>query len=83
MATLATVARQRRADLRVLLKESRKVDAVQERLEREVKRLSTRKTAVPESTDAERVLGLAMDLDNQVAAFTKALTSLTTAWRSF
>lgn len=83
MATLAQVARQRRSDLRALLKESRKVDAVQERLEREVKRLTTRKNAVPESADAERILGLTIDLDNQIAGFSKALASLTASWRSF
>ncbi len=83
MATLAQVARQRRTDLRALMREARKVDAVQEKLEREVKRLTVRKTAVPESADAERILGLTIDLDNQITAFSKALASLTASWKSF
>lgn len=83
MATLQSVARQRKADLRQILKESRKVDAAQERLEREVKRLATRKNAVPEMADAERLLQMTMDVDNQLASFAKVVTSLSQAWKSF
>lgn len=59
------------------------MDAAQERLEREVKRLSTRKNAVPEMADAERLLQMAIEVDNQVASFAKVVTSLSQAWKSF
>lgn len=82
MATLAEVARSRRADLRVLLKASRKVDAAQEAMEREVKRLSTRKNALPELGDAERILKLAQTIDAEMASFVGTLTALGQKWRS-
>lgn len=82
MASIAEVARQRRADLRLLLKASRKVDAVQEVMEREVKRLVNRKNAVPEQADAIRVLEQARAIDDELANFVNVVTAMGTKWRS-
>lgn len=58
MATLSEIARSRRADLKKMSQWSRALDAAQEKVEREVKRLMNRKKAVPEAADAQRVLTL-------------------------
>ena len=73
MGTLAELARQRKEGLRRLQKASLNLDAQQEKVEREVKRLLTRKKSIPESSDMQRVLGLisnvstALDGISQVA----------------
>lgn len=82
MATLAEIARARRADLRLLLKSSRKLDAAQEKLEREVKRLVNRKNSVPEQADSIRLLEMAKETDNEVAAFAQVVASLSAKWRA-
>lgn len=56
MATLASVARDRKNALKSLQKASLKLDATQETVEREIKRLLTRKRSVPEAADMERVI---------------------------
>lgn len=70
MATIASVARERKQQLRQLLLASRRLDAQQERLEREIKRIVNRKKGVPELADAERLTtmaqGVASALDNMV-----------------
>lgn len=82
MASIAEVARLRRADLKLLLKASRKVDAVQETLEREVKRLVNRKNAVPEQADAIRVLEMARNIDDELGNFVSTATAMGQKWRS-
>ena len=82
MASIAEVARLRRADLKLLLKASRKVDAVQEILEREVKRLVNRKNAVPEQADAIRVLEMARSIDDELGNFVSTATAMGQKWRS-
>jgi len=82
MATLAEIARARRADLRLLLKASRKLDAAQETLEREVKRLVNRKNSVPEQADAIRILEMTKTTDNEVASFAQTVASLSAKWRA-
>jgi len=52
VATLASVASERKKQLRSLLIASRRLDAEQEKLEREIKRLVVRKKGVPELADA-------------------------------
>ena len=82
MASIAEVARLRRADLKLLLKASRKVDAVQEILEREVKRLVNRKNAVPEQADAIRGLEMARSIDDELGNFVSTATAMGQKWRS-
>lgn len=68
MATLQEIARQRKEGLKRLQKASLMLDAAQEKVEREVKRLLTRKRAIPEASDMTRVLSfigaVSTSLDN-------------------
>lgn len=82
MATLAEIARARRADLRLLLKASRKLDAKQEMLEREVKRLVNRKNSIPEQADSIRLLEMTKATDDEVASFAQVVASLSQKWRA-
>ncbi len=82
MASLAEIARVRKADLRLLLKASRKLDAIQEKLEREVKRLVNRNNSVPEQVDAIRLLEMTKETDNEVATFASLISSLSAKWRA-
>lgn len=81
MASLAEIARQRRADLKLILKASRKVDAVQETLEREVKRLVSRKTSIPEQADSARLLEMTKAVDDELADFVSLVSSMSQKWR--
>ncbi len=80
MATLAAVARERRNQLRQLMVASRKLDATQETLEREVKRLINRKKSVPELADAERLAVLAGNVNSQLSAMVQVVQSVSQAW---
>lgn len=80
MATLAAVARDRKAQLRQLMLASRKLDASQEALEREVKRLLTRKRAVPELADAERLAGMAQQVEASLGAMASVISSVAQSW---
>lgn len=80
MATLAAVARERKQDLKLLLKVSRVLDAKQEALERECKRLVNRKQAVPELADAERLVGLINETDAALNAMMETVDRLAYAW---
>lgn len=64
MATLAVIARERKEGLKRLQKASLNLDAAQEKVEREVKRLLVRKRAIPESEDMVRVLSLISGTSN-------------------
>ncbi len=59
MATIASVARDRKSALKNVMTASLKLDARQEALEREIKRLRARKRSVPETADMVRLIGLA------------------------
>lgn len=80
MATLAAVARDRKAQLRQLMVASRKLDAMQEALEREVKRLLTRKKSVPELTDAERLATMAQAVESSLANMASVISSVAQSW---
>lgn len=80
MATLAEIARQRRRDLAALKKQSRQLDAVQETFEREVNRLQSRKTLVPEAADAERLINLLIPVEDQRTKLVDMLTTLAKSW---
>jgi len=80
MATLAAVGRERKAQLRQLLIQSRKLDAAQESLEREVKRLVTRKRAVPELADAERLGTMAQQVEGALAGMVQVIGSVAQSW---
>lgn len=80
MATLASVARDRKAQLRQLMLVSRKLDAAQETLEREVKRLLTRKRSVPELADAERLAGMAQQVEGALGNMASVITSVSQSW---
>jgi len=80
MATLAAVARDRKAQLRQLMIASRKLDASQEALEREVRRLLTRKRSVPELADAERLAGLAQQVEGSLGTMASVITAVSQSW---
>lgn len=80
MATLASVARERKQQLRQLMVASRKLDAMQESLEREVKRLLVRKKSVPELADAERLATLAQGVDGALQAMASVISSVSISW---
>jgi len=80
MATLASVARERKAQLRQLLVASRKLDASQETLEREIKRIVTRKRSVPELADAERLATMAQAVEGSLAGMVSVIQSVSQSW---
>lgn len=80
MATLAAVARERRQQLRQLMISSRKLDAVQESLEREVKRLINRKKAVPELADAERLGTMVQNVNGALSSMVSVIESVAQSW---
>lgn len=80
MATLATVIRERKSQLRQLMVASRRLDAAQETLEREIKRLVTRKKSVPEIADAERLTNLTMAVDAQVTNMAQVIKAISGSW---
>jgi len=80
MATLAEIGRARRGDLRKLLKASRTLDAAQESLEREVKRLTTRKNKVPETDDAMRITGLVDEVQSALNAMAQTIGAIASNW---
>lgn len=82
MASIAEVARQRKGQLRSLMVASRKLDAAQEALEREVKRLINRKQSVPEVLDAQRLLSLARATDGALDGMISVLESVSASWGS-
>lgn len=80
MASLQEIARARRSDFRLLLQASRKLDAAQERLEREVKRIVSRKNAVPEAADAARIIGLAQQTATALSDMSALLQTISQHW---
>jgi len=79
-STIAAIARERKGQLRQLMVASRKLDAAQESLEREVKRLTTRKRAVPEIADAERLSGLAIQVSAALDNMAGVIRTMAQAW---
>jgi len=82
MATLASVARDRKQQLRQLMVASRRLDAAQEKLEREIKRLVTRKKGVPELADAERLTNLAQGVSGGLDSIVGVIQSVANSWGS-
>ena len=80
MATLAQVARERKNQLGSLLKASLKLDASQELLEREVKRLRARKKAVPELADATRLANMCVQVDTSLQNLIGLIGSMAQSW---
>lgn len=80
MATLTEIVRQRKAQLGALQVQSRKLDAVQEKLEREVKRLKNRKKQVPEVADAQRLIVMAANVSKETSAMITQLNQLARSW---
>lgn len=80
MGTLSAVARDRKSQLRQLMVASRKLDASQEALEREIRRLLTRKRAVPELADAERLIGMAQQVEGGLSAMASVIQSVAQSW---
>lgn len=80
MATLQSVARDRKAQLRQLLVASRKLDAAQESLEREIKRIVSRKRSVPELADATRLAGMAQVVEGALSNMVQVISSVSQSW---
>lgn len=82
MATIASVARERKQQLKMVQAASRKLDARQEVFEREVKRLLTRKRSVPELADAERLAGMALAVEGELANVAMVIANVSLSWGS-
>lgn len=80
MATLAAVARERKNDLKTLIYVSRKLDAAQEKLERECIRLRNRKKAIPELADAERLVVMINEIDTTLNAMMETVDRFAYSW---
>lgn len=80
---LVAMSKRRKSDLRQLKTYSRKLDAAQEKLEREINRLVVRKKSVPEMSDYQRLLTLADATDSALASFVGALASMGVSWTTF
>ena len=80
MATLSAIARDRKAQLRQLMLASRKLDATQESLEREIKRLLVRKRAVPELADAERLGTMVQNVNASLSAMVSVIDNVAQSW---
>ena len=79
-STLADLARQRRNDLKRLMVLSRNLDASQEALEREIKRLQVRKRAVPELADYQRLATMCNKTDQSLQALAQAVGVIGQQW---
>lgn len=80
MATLAAVGRERKQQLRLLQTASRKLDATQETLEREIKRLLSRKRSVPELADAQRLTKMVQDVSASLSGMASVIASVSKSW---
>lgn len=80
MATLASVARDRKQQLKQLLVASRRLDAAQEKLEREIKRIVVRKKGVPELADAERIATMAQAVNAALDGMVSVIQSVAQSW---
>jgi hypothetical protein len=78
--TVAEIARSRKNELKSLLASSRRLDTVQEAMEREVLRIKNRKKAVPELEDAERLIKMAQAISQTLANLVALLEALARAW---
>ena len=77
---LTALARRRKSDLRQLKVYSRKLDAAQEKLEREVVRLINRKRSLPEMSDYQRIVTMCDAVDVSLASLVNALASMGVSW---
>lgn len=82
MATLQQIAAGRKKDLKKLKELSLKVDASQEKLEREILRVINRKKNVPEASDALRISGLIAGTYSDLNSLSDHMTVLAEQWRS-
>lgn len=82
MATLASVARERKQQLRQLMTASLRLDAEQEKLEREIKRIVARKRGVPELADAERLAVMAQSIEGALGNMTTVIDAVARSWSS-
>lgn len=83
MASLAEIGRERKKQLRDLLIASRKLDASQEVLEREIRRLVNRKKAVPEVADAVRLTEMAQTVFSSLTGMANVISEVSKSWGSF
>lgn len=79
-ATISQVARERKSQLKLLMTASRRLDAKQERLEREVKRLINRKQSVPELADADRLIVMTKETEAELSNMVKVIEQVSQAW---
>lgn len=79
---LTTLGRRRKSDLRQLKVFSRRLDAAQEKLEREITRLVNRKRSLPELSDYQRLSSMTEAVDQATTAFANALYSMGVSWTS-
>ncbi len=77
---ISALARKRKSDLRQLKSYSRKVDAAQEKMEREISRLINRKRMMPELSDYQRLSQMAGVVDQALSAFANAIYSMGVTW---
>jgi hypothetical protein len=80
MATLAQVIASRRRDLRAIQKLMRAVDSAQEKSERKIKSLLSRKRKVPEIADLDSLVLAARDVDAKLSEYVDGLAGAAKVW---
>lgn len=80
MATLASLIKERKGDLRELNKLLRTVDSSLEKTQRKIKRLISRAKKVPEIQDLEDITLLGRDIDSKLDGFINGLAAAARAW---
>lgn len=80
MATVTEIARKRKNELRLVSKHSRTLDAQQEKLEREVRRLMNRKKAVPDLQDAKRLIALLQVIQQVMNTMSALFEDIAQSW---
>lgn len=79
-STVTQVGRKRRADLRQILSASKKLDAAQETLEREIRRMISRKRMLPELSDYQRLYTMLQATDDALGSMVSVVASLGATW---
>lgn len=62
---------------------SRRLDAEQEKLEREIKRIVNRKKGVPELADAERLTAMAQSVNSSLDGMVSVIGAVAQSWGTF
>jgi flagellar biosynthesis chaperone FliJ len=82
MASLKEVIAGRKKDLRQLNLLLRSVDSAVEKTQRKIKRLTSRKTKVPELADLVTLTAMSREIETAYSSFVNGLSAAGRAWQS-